>query len=166
MSDLAASGQPQDSGPGTAAAAVAPAAAGPRGDHLPRNGQPENGQPPDSQPGNGVPTDEGWDRDGDDWDPAQSLAAEEIAALAALDREGDPADDWDEYPDDAAPVGVAAWLVDLQGDDPHPPPRGGPVEALPGLTPRRLGTGGGFDAGGMADLVPPGPVLAGLTADK
>ena len=90
-----------------------------------------------------MPADEGWDRDGDDWDPAQSLTAEEIAALAALDREGDPAGDWGEDSGDAAPV-----------------------EALPGLMPRRLGSGGGFAAGGMADRVPPGPVLAGLTADK
>ncbi len=117
-----------------------------------------------------MPADEGWDWDGDDWDPARSLTAAEIAALAALDRESDPADDWDEDPSDAMPLDVDAWLADLrpelQDDEPHPPPRDGPAEALPGLTPRRLGTGGGFDAGGTADRVPPGPVLAGLTADK
>jgi hypothetical protein len=122
------------------------------------------------QPRGSKPAAEGWDWDGDDWDPAQSLTAEEIAALAALDREGDPVDDWDEDPSDAAPVDADAWLADprpwLQGDEPYPPSRDGPVEALPGLMPRRLGSGGGFDAGGMADRVPPGPVLAGLTADK
>ena len=32
--------------------------------------------------------------------------------------------------------------------------------------PRRLGSGGGFDAGGGADRVPPGPVLAGLAGDR
>jgi len=125
-------------------------------------------QPRRSEPG--VPADEGWDWDGDDWDPAQSLTAEEIAALAALDRAGDPACDWGEDPGDAAPVDVAAWLADpqsrFQADEPCSPPRAGPVEALPGLMPRRLGRGGGFAAGGMADRVPPGPVLAGLTADK
>jgi hypothetical protein len=40
------------------------------------------------------------------------------------------------------------------------------VEVLPGLTPRHLGAGGGFDAGGVADRIPPGPVLAGLADSK
>jgi len=135
--DLAVPGQPQGGGPGVPAGAVAPLAPGLRRDRLPRNGQPVSD----------VPADDGWDRDGDDWDPAGSLTAEEIAALAALDREGDPVHDGDEDPGDAAPVGAAAWLADpwpgLQGDEPYPPPHDGPVEALPGLTPRRLGTGGG-----------------------
>jgi hypothetical protein len=54
----------------------------------------------------------------------------------------------------------------LRGEETYPPPGAGLVEALPGLTPRHLGTGGGFDAGGVADQVPAGPVLAGLAADK
>jgi len=117
-----------------------------------------------------VPADEGWDWDGDDWDPAQSLTAEEIAALAALDSEGDLAGDWGEDSGDAAPVDVAALLADpqarLRDDEPYSPQRAGPVEVLPSLMPRGLGNGGGFDAGGVADQVSPGPVLAGLTADK
>jgi hypothetical protein len=54
----------------------------------------------------------------------------------------------------------------LPADELGSPPSAGPVEALPELMPRHLGTGGGFDAGGVADRVPPGPVLAGLAADK
>src|SRR5262249_51638223 len=107
---------------------------------------------------------------GDDWDPAESLTAEEIAALAALDRKGDPAGDWGEDSGDAGSVDVAAWLADPQpqwpDDGPCSPPRARPVEALPGLLPRRPGRGGGFDAGGAADRMPPGPVLAGLAADR
>ena len=33
-----------------------------------------------------MPADEGWDWDGDDWDPAQSLTAEEIAELSGRRR--------------------------------------------------------------------------------
>jgi hypothetical protein len=145
-----------------------------------------------AQPSGWPPGGDNWDGDGDDWDPAESLTAAEIAALAALDRAGDPVDDWQGEPGDLGPVDVDAWLDGPPGDGPYPPPGDGPcpptdavpgkallgagpaeappgdgpAEALPGLTPRRLGTGGGFDAGGLADQLPPGPVLAGLTADR
>jgi hypothetical protein len=104
-----------------------------------------------------------------DWDLAGSLTAREIAALAAMDRAGDPADnadDWDTG--DAAPTALGSLPAGpwLQGDEPDWPSDDEPVAALPGLTPRHLGTSGGFDAGGVADRVPPGPVLAGLAADK
>jgi len=106
-----------------------------------------------------------------DWDLAGSLTAREIAALAAMDRAGDPADDadaWDPGRCDAAPTALGSLPAGpwLQGDEPDWPPDAEPVAALPGLMPRYLGTGGGFDAGGVADQVPPGPVLAGLAADK
>jgi Domain of unknown function (DUF222) len=85
-----------------------------------------------------------------------------------MDRAGDDADDWDEDRCDAASMPLGCWLAGpwLRGDESDSPPGAEPAEALPGLMPRHLGTGGGFDAGGMADRVPPGPVLAGLTADK
>jgi hypothetical protein len=67
-------------------------------------------------------------------------------------------------------VDVDAWSAalppDLRDPDLDGPPAQAAREALPGLMPRRMGTGGGFDAGGVADRVPPGPVLAGLAADK
>jgi hypothetical protein len=111
----------------------------------------------------GLRRDDEWGWDGDDWDLAQSLTAEEIAALAALDRADDPAGGW---ADDGGgpPQDGGAWP-----GGPWPPdrgPGGAPAETLPGLLPRRLGTGGGFDAGGVADRLPPGPMLAGLAADK
>ena len=111
----------------------------------------------------GLRRDDEWGWDGDDWDLAQSLNAEEIAALAALDCADDPAGGW---ADDGGgpPQDGGAWP-----GGPWPPdrgPGGAPAETLPGLLPRRLGTGGGFDAGGVADRLPPGPVLAGLAADK
>lgn len=106
-----------------------------------------------------------------DWDLAGSLTAREIAALAALDRASDPADntdDWDTGRCDAGPMALGSWPAGprLQDDAPGWPPGAEPAAALPGLTPRHLGAGGGFDAGGAADRVPPGPVLAGLTAGK
>jgi hypothetical protein len=96
---------------------------------------------------------------------AGSLTVAEIAALAALDRADGLAEDWAEDPIDAEPVAVDAWLTGV-GVAAGEPVGSGPVEVLPGLLPRRLGTGGGFDAGGVADRLPPGPVLAGLAADK
>lgn len=105
-----------------------------------------------------------------DWDLAGSLTEREIAALAAMDRAGDLADNadaWDMGWCDAAPMAPGSWPAGprLQADAPDWPSDAEP-DALPGLMPRRLGTGGGFDAGGVADRVPPGPVLAGLAADK
>jgi hypothetical protein len=123
-------------------------------------------------PGNGpskdsLPVDEDWAWEDGDWDPAASLTAREIAALAALDRADGLSDDWEDMPGDAAPADADGWPVCSQpgfGEDALA--GSGPAEALPGLLPRRLGTGGGFDAGGAADRLPPGPVLAGLAADR
>jgi len=124
---------------------------------------------PGPPPRTGGPGDEGWDWDRDDWDPAGSLTAQEIAALAALDRAGDSEDDRRDDPCDAA-LDAGAWLAGPgplgRDDGPCSPLGAGPVEALPGLTPRRWGTGSGFDAGGVTDTLPPGPVLAGLADDK
>ena len=111
----------------------------------------------------------------DDWDPAGSLTSREVADLAALDRASDPAADWDGGLCDATPTALDPWPVVLdpwpatppsRRGERYPPPQAGPVEALPGLLPRHLGTGGGFDAGGVADRVPPGPALAALAASK
>ncbi len=69
------------------------------------------------------------------------------------------------------PEGALGWLADLPGPlldeyvrattDPTGPE---PIKA--GWWSRAAGDGGGFAAGGMADHLPPGPVLAGLTADR
>jgi Domain of unknown function (DUF222) len=69
------------------------------------------------------------------------------------------------------PEGALAWLADLPGplldeyvratSEPTGPE---PIKA--GWWSRAAGDGGGFAAGGMADHLPPGPVLAGLTADR
>jgi hypothetical protein len=118
------------------------------------------GQPLGSPPG-----DDGWEWDGDGWDPVAALSEREIAALDALDQAGQWVDEWAEVSGDTVSAGVDAGLGGLRsglGDDGRfSAPGGGPAEALPGLTPRRLGAGGGFDAGGVADRLPPGPVLAG-----
>ena len=98
-----------------------------------------------------------------------SLTELELAWLAAWDRAGGLAED-EEWLAEGGD-----WLDDLppeRWDEPVPVagpaarPAPTPVEALPGMTPRRWGTGGGFDAGGVADTIQPGPVLAGLAADK
>src|SRR5262249_7012569 len=59
---------------------------------------------------------------------------------------------------------AAAWLDDdPEWADPGPAPR----EVLKaGRWDRSRGTGGGFAAGGAADNLPPGPVLAGLAGDR
>ncbi|HEY6280095.1 MAG TPA: HNH endonuclease signature motif containing protein [Streptosporangiaceae bacterium] len=73
-------------------------------------------------------------------------------------------------PDADPPDGPDAWLADLPepllaeylaaSAEPAPP------EALPaGRLPRELGDGCGFAAGGVADTLPPGPVLAGFADD-
>ena len=49
-----------------------------------------------------LPVADDWAWDDSNWDPAASLTAQEIAALAALDRAGQPADDWEDFPGDAA----------------------------------------------------------------
>jgi len=171
VANLASHGQPPGSPPGGQAVAVAPAP--PR---VPPVGPAWATAPVAvGSPGNGKFSDDGRHRCWEDsdcwedteWDSAGSLTAREIATLAALDR-ADDADVWDEGRCDAAPMALGCSLAGpwLPGDQLDSPPGGEPVEALPGLMPRHLGTGGGFDAGGVADRVPPGPVLAGLTADK
>ena len=149
---------------------------------------PDNGPPGGGPPGDGPSGDHGWGWDGDDWDPAGSLTAQEIAALTALDRADGLAGDWDEDPGGVPPADAGGWAAgprpldrepldggapdggsrDGEPADGEPSSRPGcaPVEVLPGLLPRRLGSGGGFDAGGGADRVPPGPVLAGLAGDR
>jgi hypothetical protein len=81
--------------------------------------------------------------------------------------------DDDPAPDD--PEQVAAWLDrELQRARPwrydHPDwadPGPGPREVLKaGRWDRTQGTGGGFAAGGAADTLAPGPVLAGLAGDR
>ena len=66
--------------------------------------------------------------------------------------------------------GDNAWMADVPGEvlfdyldrlDKAQPP-----DVLLGILPRRLGNGAGFDAGGVADHLQPGPTLAGLTADE
>jgi hypothetical protein len=127
-----------------------------------------------------TPAGPAWPGDDDGW-AGESLTALEIAELAAADCAGEqPAEGegWDQDADldpgygpvGQQPVDVDAWLAALPRDLRDPDLDGAPApaapEVLPGLMPRRLGTGGGFDAGGVADRVPPGPVLAGLAADK
>jgi hypothetical protein len=94
-----------------------------------------------------------WDDDA--WDG--ELTREELARLAAWDRAGDLADELDEH---------EAWRAGLLLEPGEEPAEAAVPEALPGLTPRRWGMGDGFDAGLVADTFPPGPVLAGLAADK
>jgi Domain of unknown function (DUF222) len=83
--------------------------------------------------------------------------------------DGDPGPD---EPDDIiawldAELAKAPWLDGDPGwDDPGP---GAPAPAevfKAGRWDRSRGTGGGFAAGGLADHLPPGPVLAGLAADR
>jgi hypothetical protein len=164
---LASHGKPPGGVPGGPAAAMTPALPRQRlvapGDAAPRTAA--------GSPGGGRRVDDDRWADGD-WDLAGSLTETEIAALAAMDRAGDdPVDDLaarDGDQRDAAPAAAGCWLAGpgLEGGEACPPPGAGPVEALPGLLPRHLGSGGGFDAGGVADQVPPGPALAGLVAGR
>jgi hypothetical protein len=96
-----------------------------------------------------------WRSADDEWG-GTALTERELTQLAAWDRAGAPADEPDEDEE---------WLAELPPEQWEEPAEAGP-EALPGLMPRRWGTGGGFDAGGLADAIPPGPVLAGLAAGK
>jgi len=69
------------------------------------------------------------------------------------------------------PDGALGWLADLPGPllDEYTEATArpaGPEPIAAGWWSRTAGDGGGFAAGGMADDLPPGPVLAGLTADR
>jgi hypothetical protein len=67
-----------------------------------------------------------------------------------------------------------SWEDSLAVEDPWPageplpedPPPGVPEVFKAGRWDRSRGTGGGFAAGGVADHLPPGPVLAGLAGDR
>jgi len=114
------------------------------------------------------------------WGPtirAASRQDELVAEMDALEAAGclTPPDDWElcePIPDPACgpPDGPDAWLADLPAElldeyiaaTEDPPCR----EAIvAGRLPRRPGDGCGFAAGGVADELPPGPVLAGLAGD-
>jgi hypothetical protein len=149
---LTVPGQPPTGPADGSVGAMAPAVADSPGDSLP----------------DGWSMGEGGDWDcGDwdcgDWDLAGCLTAREVAALAALDRAGDPVDDWHDDPGAAAPADVEALLARTRPRLPDDEPCVGPAEALPGLMPRHLGTGAGFDAGGAVDRVPP-PTATSTTA--
>jgi len=86
------------------------------------------------------------------------------------DASGSPAWlDGDSEPDD-----IIAWLdaklakaTPWLADDPEPPTQPAATEVFKaGRWDRSRGDGGGFAAGGRADQLPPGPVLAGLAADR
>ncbi len=103
------------------------------------------------------------------WD-ADSLTAADIARLTAWDaaeyEDEDAAEDGDGdgvWPGDVATRegGVLPLPESADGEGATVPV----PEVLVGLTSRRRGTGGGFDAGGAADSIPPGAVLAGLAGD-
>src|SRR5215471_16025419 len=106
-----------------------------------------------------------------------SQDAELTAEIAALDAAGECAVPSEDELDGLAPDplsdppdGECGWLADLPGPllDEYvaataEPPRPEPIAA--GLWSRAAGDGAGFAAGGMADHLPPGPVLAGLIGD-
>jgi len=104
-----------------------------------------------------------------DADLAAEAAALEAADECAVPSEAELAG---LAPDPLAgpPDGKHEWLADLPGPllDEYLAATAEPVgpEPLPaGLWNRAAGNGGGFAAGGVADDLPPGPVLAGLTSD-
>ena len=108
-----------------------------------------------------------WDVQDADWEA-------EIAALEAAGECEVPPDDelGGLEPDPLAgpPDGEHAWLADLPGAllDEYlaataEPARPEPIAA--GWWNRATGDGTGFAAGGVADSLPPGPVLAGLAGD-
>ena len=114
------------------------------------------------------------------WGPTIWAASRQDAVLAeleTLEAAGDPTppDDWDLgglVPDPwcGPPDGPDAWLADLPAEllteyinaTADPPCQ----EAIvAGRLPRQAGDGCGFAAGGVADELPPGPVLAGFAGD-
>jgi hypothetical protein len=101
-----------------------------------------------------------WPADDDDWPPAW---------LADSPGHGDPDDitGWL----DAELAKAAPWLAqEPDWDDPPPAGPSGPGTPAEvfnaGRWDRDRGDGGGFAAGGLADRLPPGPVLAGLAAGR
>jgi hypothetical protein len=109
-----------------------------------------------------------------EWASQDAELADEIAALEAAGECAVPseAELAGLAPDPLAgpPDGEYGWLADLPGPllDEYLAASAEPVrpEPLPaGLWSRAAGDGGGFAAGGVADDLPPGPVLAGLTGD-
>jgi hypothetical protein len=115
------------------------------------------------------------------WGPAARAASRQDAELAAemdaLEAAGGltPPDDWElgelvPDPRCGPPDGPDAWLADLPAEllfeylaATEDPPCQEAIVA--GRLPRQPGDGCGFAAGGVADELPPGPVLAGLAGD-
>src|SRR5215468_11632094 len=115
------------------------------------------------------------------WGPTARAAsrqgAEPAAGMDALDAAGalTPPDDWElcglvADPWSGPPDGADAWLADLPAEllfeylaatEDQP----GREAIVAGRLPRQPGDGCGFAAGGAADELPPGPVLAGLAGD-
>ncbi len=98
-----------------------------------------------------------WPADGP-WLTEASVDEDPERIAAWLDRELARAAPWlDNDP----------WLDDYHGLDGPPEPAAPPVEVFKaGRWDRSDGDGGGFAAGGLADHLPPGPVLAGLAGDR
>jgi hypothetical protein len=92
-----------------------------------------------------------------DWLPADPAQEDPEQIAAWLDRELERAAPWLE--DDP-------WLEDYHGLEEPPGPAAPPEVLKAGRWDRATGNGGGFAAGGIADHLPPGHVLAGLAADK
>lgn len=114
------------------------------------------------------------------WGPTIRAASRQDAHLAeidALEAAGDltPPDEWEPCepvrdPAYGPPDGLDAWLADLPAEllseyiaATEDPPC--PEAIVAGRLPRQPGVGYGFAAGGVADELPPGPVLAGLAGD-
>ena len=92
-----------------------------------------------------------------DWLPADPAQEDPEQIAAWLGRELERAAPWLE--DDP-------WLEDYHGLEERPGPAAPPEVLKAGRWDRATGNGGGFAAGGIADHLPPGHVLAGLAADK
>ena len=114
------------------------------------------------------------------WGPAIQAASRQDAVLAELDAleaagRLAPPDDWEPCelapdPRCGPPDGPDAWLADLPAEllseyiaATEDPPCQEAIVA--GRLPREAGDGCGFAAGGVADELPPGPVLAGFAGD-
>ena len=110
--------------------------------------------------------------------PATTTARSRLPGSA--DSPKPPGDRWPADADGLAPQGF--WLADLSPVAEHPEFAGVDWAANPaeddesarpavrevlkaGFWDRSRGDGGGFAAGGAADILPPGPVLAGLAGD-